>query len=80
MKIKSISIIFRRKKKETDHIAEVRSQNKEIVPDSPEASTSTSTKFNINTQSDDSDLHLRRGDNNRTLKCMFENIASQKSK
>lgn len=74
--IKSISILFRRKKKETDNISEVSSQNKETVPDFHQASTSTATKSNINTQSDD--LHLMRGDN--TLKCMFDNIASQKSK
>lgn len=75
MTIKSISIIFRRKKKESD-IAEIRGQNKEIVPEAS-TSKSSSTMSNINTQSD-SDLHLMRGDS--TLKCMFENIASQKSK
>lgn len=73
----SISIIFRRKKKEIDNIAEVTSLNKEIVPVSPEASISTSTKSNYITQSD-ADLQLMRGGN--TLKYMFENIASQKSK
>lgn len=49
MKIQSISLIFRRKKKETNYIVEVRSQKKEIVSDSPVTSTLKFTKSNINT-------------------------------
>ncbi|KAL4721181.1 hypothetical protein ACJJTC_016701 [Scirpophaga incertulas] len=56
---------------------DVRNQNKDIVPDSPEPSTSRSSMFN-NTQSDFY-LNKTTGDDS-TLKTMFENIASQKSK
>lgn len=72
--------MFRRQKKEIDDIAEVGSQIKEVVTDSPEASSSSSigSKSNINAQSDSDHLHQMRGDN--TLKYMFDNIASQKSK
>ncbi|KAL4721389.1 hypothetical protein ACJJTC_014813 [Scirpophaga incertulas] len=66
-----------RMKKEADIIPDVRNQNKDIVPDSPEPSTSRSSMFN-NTQSDFY-LNKTTGDDS-TLKTMFENIASQKSK
>lgn len=65
-------------KKEADNIADVRSRNKEIVPDSPEPSTSTSTKSMFNNTQSDSNLNPTSDGN--TLKTMFENIASQKSK